>query len=215
MNRRDTLKSMLGAMAAAAGVVGLAPAVRAQTKHIRLYVEMDVDPAREREMLDLFHSQFVPEAVKHDGYMRVKLLKRRTILQGRRRPATTTGSSSSSRAKSCVSAGLPRQAISACGRRSSASSRPRAAIPSCCTTRCSSALRRLPSRRQTPCPTKTRPNEHHCHEEESPRRHRINPAARCRCRSQPGRNPGTAARAGPGEHGPAHRPWSRRRAGVP
>jgi hypothetical protein len=82
MNRRGILKSMLGAMAAAAGVVGLAPAARAQTKHIRLYVEMDVDPAREREMLDLFHSQFVPEAVKHEGYMRVKLLKRRTILQG-------------------------------------------------------------------------------------------------------------------------------------
>ena len=33
-------------------------------------------------MLDLFHSQFVPEAVKHEGYMRVKLLKRRTVLQG-------------------------------------------------------------------------------------------------------------------------------------
>ena len=82
MNRRDILKSMLGAMAAAAGVVGLAPAARAQTKHIRLYVEMDVDPAREREMLDLFHSQFVPEAVKHDGYMRVKLLKRRTDPSG-------------------------------------------------------------------------------------------------------------------------------------
>ncbi len=82
MNRRGILKSMLGAMAAAAGAVGLAPVVRAQTKHIRLYVEMDVDPAREREMLDLFHNQFVPEAVKHDGYIRVKLLKRRTILQG-------------------------------------------------------------------------------------------------------------------------------------
>jgi hypothetical protein len=82
MNRRGILKSMLGAVAAAAGAVGLAPAARAQTKHIRLYVEMDIDPAQEREMLDLFHSQFVPEAVRHDGYMRVKLLKRRTVLQG-------------------------------------------------------------------------------------------------------------------------------------
>jgi hypothetical protein len=82
MNRRRILKSMFGAMAAAGAAVGFAPAVRAQTRHIRLYVEMDVDPAREREMLDLFHTQFVPEAVKHDGYMRVKLLKRRSILQG-------------------------------------------------------------------------------------------------------------------------------------
>jgi hypothetical protein len=43
---------------------------------------MDVAPAREREMLDMFHSVFVPEAVKHQGYIRVKMLKRRTVLQG-------------------------------------------------------------------------------------------------------------------------------------
>ena len=82
MNRRGILKSMLGAAAAGGRRPRLAPTARAQTKHIRLYVEMDVDPAQEREMLDLFHSQFVPEAVKHDGYMRVKLLKRRSVLQG-------------------------------------------------------------------------------------------------------------------------------------
>ena len=45
---------------------------------------MDVAPAREREMLDTFHNVFVPEAVKHEGYIRVKMLKRRTILQGTR-----------------------------------------------------------------------------------------------------------------------------------
>jgi hypothetical protein len=70
---------MLGSAAAA---VVAAPRARAQTKHIRLYVEMDVDPAKEREMLDLFHGQFVPEATRHEGYMRVKLLKRRTVIQG-------------------------------------------------------------------------------------------------------------------------------------
>ena len=43
---------------------------------------MDIAPAREREMLDLFHNQFVPEAVKHEGYIRVKMLKRRTVIQG-------------------------------------------------------------------------------------------------------------------------------------
>jgi hypothetical protein len=43
---------------------------------------MDVDLAQERAMLDLFHNQFVPEAVKHEGYIRVRLLKRRTVLQG-------------------------------------------------------------------------------------------------------------------------------------
>lgn len=88
MNRRGILKSMFGAVAATAAVAGFAPTVRAKTKHIRLYVEMDVDPVQEREMLDLFHNQFVPEAVKHEGYMRVKLLKRRTVLQGTA-PTTT------------------------------------------------------------------------------------------------------------------------------
>ena len=82
MNRRRILESFLGAVATAGGVALLAPAARAQTKHVRLYVEMDVEPAQEREMLDLFHGQFVPEAVRHEGYIRVKLLKRRTVLQG-------------------------------------------------------------------------------------------------------------------------------------
>ena len=82
MHRRGILRSIAAAVAAAAGAIRLVPAARAQTRHIRLYVEMDIDPAQEKEMLDLFHNQFVPEAVKHQGYMRVKLLKRRTILQG-------------------------------------------------------------------------------------------------------------------------------------
>ena len=54
----------------------------AQTKHIRLYVEMEVPAGREREMLETFHNAFVPEAVKHAGYVRVKMLKRRAVLQG-------------------------------------------------------------------------------------------------------------------------------------
>jgi hypothetical protein len=76
------MKSALMAAAAALGVGRFARPVQAQTKHIRLYVEMDVAPGREREMLDTFHNVFVPEAVKHAGYIRVKMLKRRTILQG-------------------------------------------------------------------------------------------------------------------------------------
>jgi len=90
VERRGVLKTMLAAIAAFAGPqriaaasgVELAQAGVAQTKHIRLYVEMEVAPARERELLDLFHNQFVPEAVKHEGYIRVKMLKRRAILQG-------------------------------------------------------------------------------------------------------------------------------------
>lgn len=82
MNRRGILKSAISAAVAAFGVERFAAPAEAQTKHIRLYVEMDVAPAREREMLEAFHNTFVPEAVKHDGYIRVKMLKRRSIVQG-------------------------------------------------------------------------------------------------------------------------------------
>ena len=79
MNRRRTLKSIVaGAVAACFGT----STVRAQTKHIRLYVEMDVALAKEQEMLRLFHEQFVSEAVKHEGYIRVKFLKKRAVLMG-------------------------------------------------------------------------------------------------------------------------------------
>ena len=70
------------AAAAAFGLGRFAPRADAKPNHIRLYVEMDVAPAREREMLDTFHRVFVPEAQKHAGYIRVKMLKRRAIVQG-------------------------------------------------------------------------------------------------------------------------------------
>ena len=82
MNRRGIIKSAIGAAATAVGLGRFANPVQAQTKHIRLYVEMDVAPSREKEMLDTFHNNFVAEATKHEGYIRVKMLKRRTILQG-------------------------------------------------------------------------------------------------------------------------------------
>ena len=83
MERRGILKSLLASVVGVWGAQFAAPVrATAQTKHIRLYVEMDVAPAREREMLDLFHNQFVPEAVKHEGYIRVKMLKRRAVIQG-------------------------------------------------------------------------------------------------------------------------------------
>lgn len=82
MNRRGILQSAIAAAAAALGLGRFAAPAEAQTKHIRLYVEMDVAASREREMLDAFHNTFVPEAVKHQGYIRVKMLKRRTVLMG-------------------------------------------------------------------------------------------------------------------------------------
>jgi antibiotic biosynthesis monooxygenase (ABM) superfamily enzyme len=82
LNRRGIIKSAFAASAVALGLGRFATPAAAQTKHIRLYVEMDVAPAREKEMLDTFHNSFVPEAVKHEGYIRVKMLKRRSFIQG-------------------------------------------------------------------------------------------------------------------------------------
>ena len=81
MHRRGLLKAAVGA-ATALGFGRFAARAQGQTKHIRVYVEMDVPKAREREMLETFHTVFVPEAVKHEGYIRVKMLKRRSIVQG-------------------------------------------------------------------------------------------------------------------------------------
>ena len=82
VHRRGLLRSAVVAAAAALGFGRFAPRADAKEPHIRLYVEMDIAPAREREMLDTFHRVFVPEAEKHAGYVRVKMLKRRAILQG-------------------------------------------------------------------------------------------------------------------------------------
>ena len=87
MNRRGILGSAFVAAAAALGLDRFAAAADTQTRHIRLYVEMDVQPEREREMLQAFHDTFVPEAVKHEGYIRVKMLKRRSVVQGTAPPA--------------------------------------------------------------------------------------------------------------------------------
>ena len=83
MNRRRTLKSFVAAVAAACGAHRLlGTTAAAQTKHILLNVEIDVARAREQEMLRVFHETFVPEAVKHEGYIRVKILKKRAVLMG-------------------------------------------------------------------------------------------------------------------------------------
>jgi len=51
-------------------------------KPIELHVDLAVDPAKEREMLDNFHNNFRPAASKQPGYIEVKLLKLRSSLAG-------------------------------------------------------------------------------------------------------------------------------------
>ena len=77
MKRRTCLKAMLAAGASAVGVRAAGPA-----HPIQLHVDLAVDPAREKEMLRNFETIFRPEAVKHPGYIDVKMLKLRSALQG-------------------------------------------------------------------------------------------------------------------------------------
>jgi hypothetical protein len=77
MKRRTCLQTLLAAGASAAGALG------AGSGHpIQLYVDLAVDPAREKEMLHNFETIFRPEAAQHPGYIDVKLLKLRTVLAG-------------------------------------------------------------------------------------------------------------------------------------
>lgn len=75
MQRRTYLKAMLaGAGAAALPAAGEHP--------IQLHVDLSVDPAREQEMLKNFHTIFRPAAIKHPGYIDVKMLKLRQAVMG-------------------------------------------------------------------------------------------------------------------------------------
>ena len=76
MNRRTHLKSLL------AGAV-TSQLSRAETrKPIQLFVEMEVEPSREKEMLDNYHNIFSVEARKHPGYISLKMLRLRQVVQG-------------------------------------------------------------------------------------------------------------------------------------
>ena len=77
MKRRTCLKTMFAAGAGATGVLA------AGSGHpIELHVDLEVDSAKEKEMLHNFETIFRPEAAKHPGYIKVKMLKLRTALQG-------------------------------------------------------------------------------------------------------------------------------------
>ena len=49
---------------------------------IVLYCDLAVDPKREREMLHHFHHDFRPAAEKFDGFIDLKMLKVRKVIQG-------------------------------------------------------------------------------------------------------------------------------------
>ena len=79
IKRRDYLKTMIAGGAA----LGAVSAFAAAPHPIVLEVDLSVDPAREKEMLANFHNTFKPAAVKHPGYIDVKMLKLRSALMGK------------------------------------------------------------------------------------------------------------------------------------
>lgn len=91
MNRRHWLKSLAwltaGSAAAANALAQAASTTANAKKPIVLYCDLAVDPAREQEMLDAYHNHFKPVAQKHRGYIDLKMLKLRKVIQGGPAPA--------------------------------------------------------------------------------------------------------------------------------
>jgi len=85
MDRRHWLKSL--AWLTVGSSAGAAAAAAETSKPIVLYCDLAVDPAREQEMLDAYHKHFKPVAQKHAGYIDLKMLKLRKVIQGRPAPA--------------------------------------------------------------------------------------------------------------------------------
>ncbi len=77
MNRRSYLK-VLGASAAAFSLPAAAAAMP-----IQLHLDMEVDPAKEKEMLTNYRTKFHPAIVKQPGFVEVKLMKLRKEMAGK------------------------------------------------------------------------------------------------------------------------------------
>lgn len=77
MNRRQHLK-ILSAAPAAVSAFAAAPA-----NPIQLHLDLEVDPAKEKEMLENFRKTFRPAIRKQPGFVDVKLLKLQEALAGK------------------------------------------------------------------------------------------------------------------------------------
>jgi heme-degrading monooxygenase HmoA len=77
LNRRHLLTAL--ATGAGAAAFGKPEA----TRGIVLDVDLSVDPAREEEMLRVFHSEFRPAASKQPGFKDLQMLKLRSVMNGK------------------------------------------------------------------------------------------------------------------------------------
>jgi antibiotic biosynthesis monooxygenase (ABM) superfamily enzyme len=69
-------------MVAASISVGAGRAQQKTPNPVVLYVDMQVDPVKEKEMVNNYHTIFKPAAVKFPGYIDLKIVKLRSALQG-------------------------------------------------------------------------------------------------------------------------------------
>lgn len=88
MHRRSLLK-LIAAAGSGLAVPAVVRARRDRRKPIVLYCDLAVDPAREREMLDAFHTHFLPAAqsFRGRGFVDLKMVKLRSVIQGGPAPA--------------------------------------------------------------------------------------------------------------------------------
>ncbi len=91
MNRRSLFRlgALLGAgrlITSGASAWAMTPTDTDTARPIVLYCDLAVDPARESEMLAAFHDKFKPAAKQFDGYVDLKMLKLRSVIQGRPAP---------------------------------------------------------------------------------------------------------------------------------
>jgi len=77
LNRRNYLKAMAAALPAACVAEG------ASASPIQLHCDLQLDPAREKEMLENYRKVFLPTISKQPGFVSVKLLKLRVERQGK------------------------------------------------------------------------------------------------------------------------------------
>ena len=81
MKRRSYLKTVLAGTGAL--LASGSPSLQAAGHQaIQLHVDLQVDPAKEKEMLHNFKTIFKPAAVKHPGYIDVQMLKLRSAVMG-------------------------------------------------------------------------------------------------------------------------------------
>lgn len=84
MGRREVMAA--GAVVAAGLAAGAQAQIAPGRKPIVLYCDLKVDPAREAEMLRHFHEKFKPAGAKFKGFIDLKMLKLRQVIQGDKLP---------------------------------------------------------------------------------------------------------------------------------